>query len=82
MFLGVNMLNIYVTICKETLEVVIIDSNLLGKRSHLRSNHNFDHPLIVFVNCNWFLENTAQHLWIISLKFKYKLGILYKTQKR
>ena len=60
MFLGVNILDLYVTICDKTLEVMILDRDVLRTRSHLQSNQECDHPLILFVNFDCLLENTAQ----------------------
>ena len=56
MFLGVNVLNFYVTICDKTPEVVILDCYLLGARSNLRINLEYDSPLIIFVNCDWIFK--------------------------
>ena len=53
MLLGVNMLDLYVNICDKTLEVIILDSDMLCARLHLRINYECDFPLIVFVNCDW-----------------------------
>ena len=77
MFLGVNMLNIYVIICDENPEVVILYHGVLGTKSHLRRNRKFDHP-----KCDWVSEKTPQHLQSVPLNFKYALNFLYKNQKR
>ena len=37
-FLGVNMFDLYVTICKETPEVMILDRNVFRMRSKLQRN--------------------------------------------
>ena len=34
MFLGINMLNLYVSICYDNPEVVMIDRDVIGTRSH------------------------------------------------
>ena len=73
------MLDIYVNI---TLEVMILDCGVLRTRPHLRINHECDWPLIILENCDWFLENTAQYLWGVSLNLKYKLYFLHKNSER
>ena len=71
MLLGVNMLDLYVNICDKTLEVIILDSDVLCVRLHLRINYECDFPLIVFVNCDWIskiLHNTVGVFPRISIK--------------
>ena len=50
MLLGVNMLDFYITIFNETLELMIFDRDVLGTRSYFWSNRECAPPLIVFVN--------------------------------
>ena len=75
------MLDIYVTIRYKTLEVMILDRDVLCKRLYFRSNHEWDCPFIISVKCDWILENTAQHLRAVSLKIKYGIDLIQKTEK-
>ena len=70
------MLDLYVTTSDKTTEVMILDPDVLGTRSHLRRNRKYNCSLIIFVNCDWLFENTAQHLLGVSLKLEYKLYLL------
>ena len=76
------MLHLYVTIRDENLEVVMLDRNVIGARSNLRSNRECDRPSIIFVNNEYLFKNTAQHLRSVSLKFKYELNLLHNTYER
>ena len=72
------MLNFYITICDKNPEVLILDSGVLGTRSYLQINREYDRPLIIFVKCDRISKKSAQHLWRISLKFKYEINLLQK----
>ena len=76
------MLDLYVTIHDETPEVMILDRDVLHTSLNLRRNHKCDRPLIGFVNRDWLLGKTAQHLRGVSLKLKCKLNVLHKTDER
>ena len=52
LFLGVNMLDFDANVSDKNLEVMIFDSDVIGTRSHLWSNHEFYCPFIVFMNCD------------------------------
>ena len=76
------MLYLYVTINYETLEVMILDSNVLRTRLRLWVSREHDHSLIVFVNRYghyWFFENTTQYRRIFYLKFECKLNFLHPS---
>ena len=75
------MLDLYITIYDKTPEVMILDYNVLRTKSHLLRNREFDHSLIIFVDCNFIFENTAQLRQGFSLNIEYELNILYKTHK-
>ena len=62
MFLGVKMFDLNLTICDKTMKVMIFDCNILGMRSHICSNHDYNCPLIVFVICDWFLKKITPPL--------------------
>ena len=70
MFLGFNILYLDVTISNKTMEVMMLDRNVLGMRSHLWSNCEFNRPSIVLMNCDYFFGNTSQHLRSVTLKFE------------
>ena len=76
------MFDFYVTIRKETPEVMILDHDVLRTRSYLWRNLECDRPLILFVNCDWIFGNTAQYHWGFTLKLEYKVNFLHKTHKR
>ena len=76
------MLDLYINFCDKTPEVMVLDCDVLGMRLNLWSNCECNHQLIVFVYHNWFLENTAQNLQSVSLKFEYELNIPHKTTKK
>ena len=76
------MLDLYITISYETPEAMILDRNVLRARSNLRRDRECYRPLIVFINCDWIFENTAQHRRGASLKLEYELNLLHKTHKR
>ena len=76
------MLDLYFTIHDETLEVMILDCNVLLKRSHLRSKQKYDCPFIIFVDCDCIFEKTAQNLQGVSLKLEYELNFFHKTYER
>ena len=46
------MFDLYVNICEENPEVMILDRDVICARLHLRGNHVCDCPSIVFVNCD------------------------------
>ena len=50
MFLGVNMLNFFIIIRKETPEVVILDCGVLVVRSRFWRNRECNYLSIVFMN--------------------------------
>ena len=75
------MFDLYFAILNKTLEVMILDCNVLRERLHLRIKHEFDQPLIIFVNCDWIFEMIAKYHRCVSLKFDYKLNVRHKTQK-
>ena len=62
MFLGVNMLELYVKICKETPEVREIHRDVIDTRFHLWINPECISLLIVFMCRGYFFKNTAQNL--------------------
>ena len=76
------MLDPYITICKKTTEVMILDCNMLCTRSYLWSRCECNLPFIIFVNCDFTFENTAQHHWGLSLKIENEINMLHKTYKR
>ena len=63
-------------------EVMRLDCDVICMRSHLGINPECNRPLIVFVNCEWISEKTAQYCQGVSLKLEYKLNFLHKTHKR
>ena len=61
MFLDFNMFDIYITLHKKTMEVMIPDRNVLRTRLNFLRNRDYNCPLIVFVNVTRFskrLHNT------------------------
>ena len=82
MFLSVNTLNFYVTICIKNTEVVILDFDVLGTRSHFWNNRKCDRPLIIFVNCYCIFKKTAHYLISVPLNFDYILNLLHNNHKR
>ena len=54
------MFDLYVTICNETTEVMILDRDVLRTRSHFWRKRVCNCLLIVFVNFDWIFKNTAQ----------------------
>ena len=82
MFLVVNMFDLYITICNKTLEVIILDCDVLRTRSYSWRNHECDRPLIVFVNCDYIFFYTTQYRRGVFLKLEYTLNFLHNTYKR
>ena len=76
------MLDLYVTISNKTMEVLILEPDVLGTRSHWQRNRECNCPLIIFVKCDWIFEKTAQHPLGVSLKLQYELDLLHKTDER
>ena len=82
MFLGVYVLDLYVSIRCKTPEAIILDRSVLRTRLYFRINHKCAFPFIIYVNCGWIFENTAHHCRVVSLNLEYQLNILHKTHKR
>ena len=67
------MLYFYISIHNKTLEVMVLDDDVLPTRSHLWGNSECNRSLIVFVNrywCYWIFENATQYRQSVSLKFE------------
>ena len=79
MLLTFNMLDFYVPIRLETMEVVRLDCDVLGARSYLWRNRKCDRPLIILISYDYTFKKTAQQFWRISLKIKYELDFLNMT---
>ena len=79
MFLGVNMFDLCVTIWETNPEVMILDHDVLHKRSHFQRHCECDCILVVFVNCDWIFEKTSQYRRGVSSKLEYEINFLCKT---
>ena len=73
------MLDLYITIRDKNPEVMILDRNLIRTRLHFWINRERNHPLIIYVNCDWIFKKTAQHRRSVTLKLGYELNFLHKT---
>ena len=76
------MFNLYVTIHDKNPEVIILDIDVFFVRFNLQSNCKFYRPLIVFVKCDWLLENNSHHRQGVSLNLGYELNVPHKTHNR
>ena len=56
------MLDIRVTFCDKTTEVMVSDHNVLGMIMHLRINHEYNSLLVIFMYRDWISEKTTQNL--------------------
>ena len=81
MFLGVDMFDLYITICDEIPEVMKLDRDVICARLHLRRNCECGCLLILFVNYDWIFENIAQYRRGVCLKVEYELNFRHKTKK-
>ena len=64
------MFDLYIKIHNKNLEVMILYRDVLRTRSHFQRNREFNHPLIVFINCEYIFENKAQYLRGVALNIE------------
>ena len=60
---------------------MILDRSVLCRRLDFWRKCECNFPLIVLVNSEFLLENTAQYHWGVSLKLEYKLNFPHTYHK-